>query len=177
MERDAMNELIKNLPDIITAAAQSYLGILALLSVALSVLAYLFFARASDKVKVGIFVLLFLGVAGFGTAMFRVSVGGPKGAGADASMHALSEQAKVLLTAAAQDPGGLVLYERFGPSVDLHTNGESLFTDKADHRAMATWEAALQDLVDDGLFAARGDEGEVFEITQKGYEVAATLTK
>jgi hypothetical protein len=172
-----MNELIKNLPEIITAAAQSYLGILALLSVALSVLAYLFFAKASDKIKVGIFVLLFLGVTGFGAAMFRASIIAPKASGRDASMSALSKEAKTLLTGAAQDPSGLVLYERFGASVDLHTNDQSLFTDKADHRAMARWEAALQELVDDGLFAARGDKGEVFEITEKGYKVAGTLTK
>jgi hypothetical protein len=40
-----MNKLIERLPEIISAAAQSYLGILALLSVALSVLAYFFFAN------------------------------------------------------------------------------------------------------------------------------------
>jgi hypothetical protein len=56
---------------IITAAAQSNLGILALLVVALSVLAYFFFASASEKTKVGIFAMLFMGVVGFGVAMFR----------------------------------------------------------------------------------------------------------
>lgn len=38
---------------------------MALLSVALAVLACFFFASASEKVRVGIFVLLFAGVAGF----------------------------------------------------------------------------------------------------------------
>jgi hypothetical protein len=65
-----VNELSSNLPQIITAAAQSLLGILALLALALSVLAYFFFASASEKVKVGIFAMLFLGVTGFGVAMF-----------------------------------------------------------------------------------------------------------
>ena len=41
-----MDKLIEQLPQIITAAAQSYLGILALLSVALAVLAYFFFFHA-----------------------------------------------------------------------------------------------------------------------------------
>jgi hypothetical protein len=65
-----MNDLSANLPQIISAAAQSPLGILALLSLALSVLAYFFFAQASEKVKVGIFGMLFVGVVGFGAAMF-----------------------------------------------------------------------------------------------------------
>jgi hypothetical protein len=63
-----MDKIIEHLPAIITAAAQSFLGTFALLSVALSVLAYFFFAKAREKVKVGVFVLLFLGVLGFATA-------------------------------------------------------------------------------------------------------------
>lgn len=66
-----MSDLSANLPQIIGAAAQSQLGILALLSIALSVLAYFFFSAASEKVKVGIFAMLFVGVIGFGVAMFR----------------------------------------------------------------------------------------------------------
>jgi len=73
--------------------------------------------------------------------------------------------------------GGYVLYEKFGASVDLHTNGVSLLTDKFDHRAVATWESALQELVDRGLLVARGDRGEVYEITRKGYEAAASQSR
>lgn len=68
-----MDNFTDNLPAIIGAAAQSYLGILALFSVALTILAYFFFTGASEKVKVGIFVLLFFGVFGFGVAMFRAA--------------------------------------------------------------------------------------------------------
>ncbi len=79
-----MNKLIEQLPQIITAAAQSYLGILALLSVALAVLAYFFFASASEKVKVGILCCCFW--AGFGATMFRAAPaaapeGGRQGSG------------------------------------------------------------------------------------------------
>jgi len=171
-----MDKLIAGLPDIITAAAQSHLGILALLSVSLSVLAYFFFAKASEKVKVGIFIVLFLGVFGFGGAMFRVST--------DASISpqpvldstvTLSKEAKTLLKQSFLDPSGLVLFEKFGASVDLHTNGTSFFTDKADHRALAVWESALQELVKDNLLVARGDSGEIFEITKKGYDVAERI--
>jgi hypothetical protein len=162
-----MDKLVERLPDIITAAAQSYLGILALLSVALSLLAYFFFAKASEKVKVGIFVLLFLGVIGFGVAMFRVSDRSPI-----STQTALSKEAKILLKGAASDPSGLVTFERYGAGVDLHTNGVSLLTSKEDHRALAVWESALQELVEDGLLVAHGERGEIFEITKKGYDVA-----
>jgi hypothetical protein len=170
-----MDQLFKSLPDIIKAAAQSQLGILALLVVALSILAYLFFAKSRLNVRVGIFVLLFAGGVGFGVAMFRASDATKPLASAVGGLKAvLSKEARTLLTAAAADPGGRVLYEKFGSGVDLHSNGVSLLTDKSDHRAVAAWEAALQALVDSGLLAARGDRGEVYEITQKGYDEAAS---
>ncbi len=170
-----MDKLIERLPEIITAAAQSYLGIMALLSVSLSILAYFFFAKASEKVKVGIFVLLFMGVLGFGGAMFRVSTNASiSPQPAIYSIAALSNEAKILLKESALDPSGLVLFERYGSSVDLHTNDKSLLTSK-DRRALALWESALQELVKGELLAARGDRGEVFEITKKGYDAAERL--
>lgn len=168
-----MDKLFERLPEIITAAAQSHLGILALLSVALSVLAYFFFAKASEKVRVGIFVLLFLGVFGFGVAMFRESAPGPSSTPPVSSEATLSKEARIILSQAAEDPAGLVLFERYGEGVDLHSNGVSLFTDKWDHRALATWEAAIQELIKQELLIALGDRREVFEITKKGYDVAA----
>jgi hypothetical protein len=167
-----MDKLMERLPEIITAAAQSYLGTLALLSVALSVLAYFFFAKASEKVKVGIFVMLFVGVMAFAVAMFRATHDTPM-----LSTHsvALSKEAKTLIKEASLDPSGLVLYERYGAGVDLHTNGVSLLTGKEDHHAMASWESALEELIKDGLLAPRGEHGEVFEITNKGYDVAKRI--
>lgn len=169
-----MEALFKSLPDIIKAAAQSHLGLLALLVVGISLLAYVFFAKASERSRLGVFVLLFVGVVGFGVAMFRASPG-PVGAPGDGPPRtaALSAKARTLLEGAAADPQGLVLYEKYGAGVDLHTNGVSLLTDKRDHRAVAAWEAALQELMDAGLLVARGERGEVYEITQKGYEAAA----
>ena len=168
---------MERLPEVITAAAQSHLGILALLSISLSVLAYFFFAKASEKARIGIFVLLFVGVIGFGAAMFRVNADSNASSrqGVDAPAS-LSAEAMTLLREAAQDPGGTVFFERYGASVDLHTNGKSLFTDKADHRAMATWEAALEELVSAGLLTAPGEQGEIFEMTRKGYEAAERAT-
>lgn len=178
-----MDAVIEHLPQIITAAAQSYLGILALLSVALAVLAYFFFASASEKVKVGIFVLLFLGVAGFGAAMFRAA---PTAAGAahDTApqpaadpLASLSNEAKQLLKEATRDPAGIVQFAHYGMGDALITNDRNLLPDnnRADARTTAAWEAALKDLVDGGLLAARGTSWEVFEVTKKGYDAADRL--
>lgn len=116
--------------------------------------------------------MLFLGVFGFGVAMFRVSPNALMPDQPKATISALSQEAKILLKEAASDPSGLVLFERFGEGVDLHTNGKSLLTSKEDHRALAQWEFSLEELVKDGLLVNRGDRGEVYEITPKGYEAA-----
>ncbi len=172
-----MDQLFKSLPDIIKAAAQSQLGILALLVVALAILAYIFFAKARVKIRVGIFVLLFAGVVGFGVAMFHASDSNGPTPGTTAKVAALSKEARSLLLATAADSSGYLLYEKFGASVDLHANGKSFLTDKGDHRAVALWESAVQELVDRGLLAAHGESGgEVYEITKKGYDAAAAAS-
>lgn len=180
-----MDKLAEQLPQIISAAAQSQLGIMALLSVALAVLAYFFFASASEKVRVGIFVLLFAGVAGFGVAMFRAAPAAssatmapppadtssrpPQGAAA-----ALSPEATILLREAAADPAGIVTFAHYGGGAELTANGKNLLPDPS-RRTLAAWEAALQQLVDAGLLTARGEAGEIFEMTQKGYEAAGRV--
>jgi hypothetical protein len=63
--------LIEKVPDIITAAAASNLGIVALLVIAFAVLAYLFFRRARDVWKFASLILLSLGAFAFGVAAFR----------------------------------------------------------------------------------------------------------
>jgi predicted transcriptional regulator len=57
---------------------------------------------------------------------------------------------------------------------DLQTNEKNLISDQS-RRSVATWEAALQELIDNGLVVQRDREGEVFEVTKKGYEVAENL--
>jgi hypothetical protein len=168
-----MDKLIDHLPQIITAAAQSYLGIMALLSVALAVLAYFFFASASEKVKVGIFVLLFLGVAGFGAAMFRAAPPQP----APDPLASLSSEAKQLLKEAAADPAGIVQFAHYGTGDELVTNDKNLLPDnnRTEPRATAAWEAALKELVDGGLLTARGTSWEIFEVTKRGYDAAERL--
>jgi hypothetical protein len=107
--------------------------------------------------------------------MFRASAGPTLSPPPSQPVATLSNEAKMLLEGAAEDPGGLILFERYGDSVDLHTNGKSLLTSKADHRVLVLWESALQELIDAGLLAAHGENGEIFEITKKGYEAAGIV--
>jgi hypothetical protein len=59
----------QNIPDIITAAAKSALGIFALMIIVLSFLAWRFFQNAPEQTRVFIFLCLFAGVAFFGVAV------------------------------------------------------------------------------------------------------------
>jgi hypothetical protein len=64
-----VDELIKNLPEIIKQSATSTLGILALMIIGLAILALFFFRTASERTRIIIFVVLFIGVAAFGAAV------------------------------------------------------------------------------------------------------------
>jgi hypothetical protein len=59
--------------------------------------------------------------------------------------------------------------------VTLQANGKDLIADKG-RRTVASWEAALQELVAESLLVERGQQGEVFEVTKEGYEVAENIT-
>lgn len=61
-------DYLEHVAEIIKAAAASGLGIIALMVIALSALAFLFFKGAGAKVRVPIFLVLFCGFAAFGAA-------------------------------------------------------------------------------------------------------------
>jgi len=69
----ALSKLIDKAPEIIQEAAKSPLGLFALMIIGLSVLATIFFAKASVRVRVWMFVLMFAGVALFGATMVRTA--------------------------------------------------------------------------------------------------------
>ncbi|ATY31761.1 hypothetical protein [Sphingomonas psychrotolerans] len=70
-----------DVPKIIEAAATSNLGVLSLLVLVLAFLAWRFFQKSGDKVKLVAFGLMFLGAFGFGAS---VMMAGPTGAAAEA---------------------------------------------------------------------------------------------
>lgn len=66
-----------DVPKVIQAAASSNLGVLSLLVLVLAFLAWRFFQRSDDRVKLVAFGMIFLGAIGFGTSIF-VATGSPK---------------------------------------------------------------------------------------------------
>jgi hypothetical protein len=83
----------------------------------------------------------------------------------------LSDEAKVLLKEASMDSHGSILHVRYLGGTDIQTNGKNLITAQ-NRRHVAKWEAALQELLNADLILARGHKGELFEVTDKGYQIA-----
>jgi hypothetical protein len=86
----------------------------------------------------------------------------------------LSDEAKVLLKEASIDNHGTILYVRYLGGTDIQTNGKNLITNQ-DRRHVAKWEAALKELLNADLIVARGREGEIFEVSNKGYQIAELI--
>lgn len=68
-----MPELSAQLPAIIGEAAKSPLGIFALMIISLAILGFFFFKEASEKTRIAIFSMLFVGVAVFGLSIVRTT--------------------------------------------------------------------------------------------------------
>ena len=83
----------------------------------------------------------------------------------------LSLEARVLLKEASQDRGGTIIHARYIGGTAIQTNGKNLIPSN-NRREVAKWEQALQELNLKSLVADRGHKGEVFEITDLGYQVA-----
>ncbi len=83
----------------------------------------------------------------------------------------LSDEAKILLKEASMDNHGTILHVRYLGGTDIQTNGKNLIT-KRDHRHVAKWEEALKELLNAHLIVARGYKGEIFEVSDMGYQIA-----
>lgn len=74
---------VQHIPAIIEQAAKSPLGLFALMVIALSALGFVFFRRSSERTRIAMFVMLFVGVVSFGVAAMRITPGvtaGPEAA-------------------------------------------------------------------------------------------------
>jgi hypothetical protein len=94
-------------------------------------------------------------------------------AGDEGNLH-LSEEARQLLVEAAADKHGTILKTRTFGGQSIQTNGR-IFGDPGDHRSEARWEYALDQLVSLELAIERGYKGEVFEVTEPGYQLAERI--
>lgn len=83
----------------------------------------------------------------------------------------LSQEARVLLKEASQDNSGTILHARYISGTAIQTNGKNLISSN-DRREVARWEDALEQLRSFDLVVDRGYKGEIFEITNLGYQIA-----
>lgn len=86
----------------------------------------------------------------------------------------INETAKQLLMEAAQDRSGLVMCFRAMDGLIVQTNGKQL-AEKGNSRSEALWKSAIEELVNFGLMEARGHKGEVFGLTNEGYQITDQL--
>jgi hypothetical protein len=83
----------------------------------------------------------------------------------------LSPEARILLKEASQDKGGTIIHARYIGGTSIQTNGKNLIPSE-DRREVAKWESAIVELRSFDLVADRGHKGEIFEITNLGYQIA-----
>jgi hypothetical protein len=83
----------------------------------------------------------------------------------------LSPEARVLLKEASKDSGGIIIHSRYINGTAIQTNGKNLIPSN-ERREVAKWEHALEQLTSKRLVADQGHKGEVFGITNLGYQVA-----
>ncbi|WEL53972.1 hypothetical protein PZ739_19320 [Pseudomonas kermanshahensis] len=86
-------------------------------------------------------------------------------------LPSLSAEGRALLKEASKDPGGIIIYARYLGGTTIQTNGKNLIPSD-ERREVAKWEDALAQLNSNGLITDRGYKGEVYEITNLGYQVA-----
>jgi hypothetical protein len=86
----------------------------------------------------------------------------------------LSQEAIHLLLEATLDQDGSILKLDYIGGTSIQTNGKTL-SDSQDRRSVARWERALDQLAAEGLIVARGFNGEFFEVTHEGYELADAM--
>lgn len=86
-------------------------------------------------------------------------------------LPSLSAESRILLKEASLDQSGIIIHARFISGTSIQTNGKNLIYG-SEHREVAKWEKALEELETKNLVIARGNKREVFEITNTGYQVA-----
>ncbi len=86
----------------------------------------------------------------------------------------LSAEARQLLLAGSEDPGGTIMCVATLQGLVVGTNNRS-FAGSDSPRSQARWKAAVGELVKLGFLEPFGEKGEVFLITHAGYEAAERI--
>jgi hypothetical protein len=83
----------------------------------------------------------------------------------------LGKEARILLKEASLDRDGTIMSLSYAGGDDVQTNGKNLVSNQKP-REVARWKSAVQELDSEGLIEDRGHKGEVFRITNLGYQIA-----
>ena len=83
----------------------------------------------------------------------------------------LSAEARLMLKEASLDAHGTILHIRYIGGTNIQVNGKNIIPSN-EHREVAKWELALEELYNKELVVARGNKGEVFEVSNLGYQIA-----
>jgi hypothetical protein len=90
-----------------------------------------------------------------------------------ASEPILSDEAKILLAAAAEGDGIVIHLAHLG-GTDIQAGGRN-FVESNDRRSIAKWEAAVDELERHGLTEDKAGKRELYFVTHEGYRVADGL--
>jgi TIR domain-containing protein len=82
----------------------------------------------------------------------------------------LSPEAQQLLTQATLDPQGIILMVATFGGLTMKTNAHS-FAEPGNARSEAKWRSIIQELLGRGFIEQRDQKGQVFGVTNTGYEV------
>ena len=84
----------------------------------------------------------------------------------------LSGEAQILLKEASLDAHGTIIHVEYMEGTDVQTNGKNLVAEKRDRREVAKWEQAILELSNEGLIVGQGYKGEIYQVTNLGYQIA-----
>lgn len=87
------------------------------------------------------------------------------------TLPSLTSEARTLIKEASLDPHGHILCLRVIGGTHVQVNGKDMVAGN-ERREVAKWEAAIEELVNNQLLTAVGHKGEIFELTNLGYQVA-----
>ena len=98
----------------------------------------------------------------------------PTAAASDSVSAHLSDDARGLLQEAGRDTNGCVLMTETMGGMSVEANQRN-FTERGNPRSEARWRTVVLDLVERGLLEEQGLEGEIFRLTDLGYQVIDRL--
>ena len=90
-------------------------------------------------------------------------------------MIRLPSEAVTLLTAAAEDENGIIIWRKHLGGEIIQTNGQN-FTEGANARSLATWRDAIQRL-HAACFVDLLESGNLYQVTKSGYDYLDQLAK